>query len=85
MAAKQRRHNGCPKPGSLVLRLEFAQIQRRPAVNTSRVIFAVIMLRKITDLAADLMGDDPCLGFRFEALVLHFGFSFPDEEPTDRS
>ena len=70
--------------GSIVLGLELAQVQRRPAVNTSRVIFAVIMLRKITDLAADLIGDDPCLWFRFGALGLHFGFSFPDEEPTDR-
>ena len=70
---------------SLVLWFELAQVQRRQAVNTSRVIFAVIMLRKITDLAADLIGDDPCLGFGFEALGLHFGFSFPDEEPTDRS
>jgi hypothetical protein len=71
--------------GSIVLGLELAQVQRRPAVNTSRMIFAVIMLRKITDLAADLIGDDPCLWFRFGALGLHFGFSFPDEEPTDRS
>jgi hypothetical protein len=70
---------------SLVLLFELAQVQRRPAVNTSRVIFAVIMLRKITDLAANLIGDDLCLWFRFGALGLHFEFSFPDEEPTDRS
>jgi len=79
------KNNWCLKSGSLVLGLEFAQIQRCPAVNTSRVIVAVIMLRKITDLAVDLKGDDPCLWFHFDVLGLHFGFSLPDEEPTDRS
>jgi hypothetical protein len=54
-------------------------------MNTPRVIFAMIMLRKITDLAADPIADDPCLGYRFRALGLHFGFSFAGEEPTDRS
>jgi hypothetical protein len=73
------------KVGSVILGLEFAQIQRRQAMDTSRVILAVLILRKITDLAADLTGDDSYLGFRYGALSLHFGFSFPDEEPTDRS
>lgn len=70
------------RTNSFVVRLEFTQIQRRQAVNTLRVIFAVINLRKITGLAADFIGDDPCLGFWFGALGLHFGFSFPDEELT---
>ena len=73
------------KVGSVILGLEFAQIQRRQAMNTSRVILAVIILRKMTHLAADLTGDDSCLEFRCGALSLHFGFSFPDEEPTDHS
>jgi hypothetical protein len=55
------------KPNAL-MGLQFAQIQRRQAVNTSRVIFAMINLRKIAGLAADLIGDDPCLGFRFGSL-----------------
>jgi hypothetical protein len=45
-------------------------------------MFAAIMLRKVTDLAADPTGDDPCLCFCFGVLDLHFGFSFPDEEPA---
>jgi hypothetical protein len=51
------------KVGSVVLGLGFAQIQRRPAMNTSRVIFAMIILRKITDLQQILQATILVLGF----------------------
>jgi hypothetical protein len=54
-------------------------------MNAPGVTFAVIDLQKVTRFTTKFIKDDPCLGFRFDALNLHFGFSFPNEEPTDRS